>query len=295
MAMAHRAHVRTLGDLAPTAEADGPSMDAPALVGTLAVVDDWLDGLGLLDMAHSVLAGICPGTPEEILDHVLAESETILAGVRGPLDAEVWGSEILGMITVSGLEPAALDDLMAQTVVPMVEASGSPTALAMVVVLEALGGDRLRRAATEARRHLVAAGISEPDWAEGLGAPRLGPCWVYRDAFGDQESMALTFAYGRKRHALCVLVDHELGGGVKDAYVTEHVPTLRKHMFEMAEDDPIAWCDELASVDVAPRLGEALAAPECPAAFDQIESVTATRALLHSRVRLMLGSERSPT
>ncbi|MHB8246146.1 MAG: hypothetical protein ACYDGN_12490 [Acidimicrobiales bacterium] len=105
-------------------------------------------------------------------------------------------------------------------------------------MLGALAGPRLSSAAALARRHLVEAGVVEPPWAESLGAPRLGECWVYGDDFGDQESLVLTFAYGRKKDAVCVLIDHNLGGGVKDAYVSVRVPTLRQQMFEAAEDDP---------------------------------------------------------
>ncbi|ONI92386.1 hypothetical protein ALI22I_04410 [Saccharothrix sp. ALI-22-I] len=49
-----------------------------------------------------------------------------------------------------------------------------------------------------------------------IGRPRVGACFGYADTFGSQEGVALTFTYGRKSHALVLLIDYDLGGGVKD-------------------------------------------------------------------------------
>jgi len=210
-----RGHVALAGLSAPAQGAgDAPIAAAKPLLSTAAVIDDWLADLGLADVLRAGIEAWIPGTSEDAFARVLVDAETILAEGCSPLDAGMWGSEMLGMLALPGLEVAAVEDLVEEMVVPMAEASCTPTALAVLSVLGALGGPRLSRAAALARQHLVGAGVVVPHWSESLGAPRVGSCWVYGDDFGDQESLVLSFAYGRKKHAVCVLIDHTLGGGV---------------------------------------------------------------------------------
>jgi hypothetical protein len=255
-----------------------------------AAVEDWLAESGLLD---ELLAGLEQGTlasaAEEAFSNVLAEAEAYLATVRSALDAEMWGSEMLGIVTSSGFDLSAAEDFVADAIVPMAEEAGTPPALAMLVVLGGIAGPRLSSTAAVSRRRPIERGVPEPAWAEGIGAPTVGPCWVYGDVFGGQESVTATFAYGRARHALCVLIDHNLGGGVKDSYVVGRVPTLRRRMFDMASDDGATFCEEVAAADAAHSLRQAMACPECPWLSDQVEDVARTRALLRSRVALMLA------
>ena len=131
------------------------------LLTPLAAVEEWLADTGFLE---EVLAGIedgmVPGTPEEAFNHVLAEAEANLATVRSPLDAEMWGSEMLGVLTSSGFDLCAAEDFVAEAIVPMAEDAGTPTALAMLVVLSGIGGPRLSGVAAGARRRGPAADLS---------------------------------------------------------------------------------------------------------------------------------------
>lgn len=240
---------------------------------------------GLLE--ELLAAGVLPGTPEEAFEEVLSEAEVNLASVAGELDAEMWGSEMLGAFDLSGLSQAAVEEMLGEVIVPMAEAAGTPTALALVTVLAALGRSRLAKAASDARGRLVGKGVPEPPWSSRIGAPAVGPCWVSADVFGEQEALSVTFRYGRTQHALCVLVDHSLGGGVKDCYVAGKVPTLRRRSLEMAEDNPVAFFEDLEPKEAARRLQEALARRECPQLPDQVGDVACTRALLRSRTDLM--------
>ena len=119
-----------------------------------------------------------------------------------------------------------------------------------------------RCAAAPARQHPVEAGVVVPRWSECLRAPRVGPCWIYGDDFGDQESLVLSFACGSKRLAVCVLINPTLGGGVKDTYVRARVPTLHSHMFEAAKDDQVTFCEGLAPADASDRVRSAITSPE---------------------------------
>jgi len=255
---------------------------------TLAELEGYLTESGFLDELCSVAEGMLPGTPEEAFSEILAEAEANLASVSSPLDAELWGSEMLAIAGLGGIDLAAAEDLVTEAIVPMAESAGTEPALAMLVVMAHVGGPRLATAAQAARLRMVPLGIPEPVWAKGLGAPTVGPCWLYADYFGEQESVTLTFAYGRKRHALCVLIDHSLGGGVKDAYLCDRVAGLRQQMSRVAEHD-LSYLEDVTPEDAAARLGRAVAAPECPRLPDQVEDVARTRALLRSRLGLISG------
>jgi hypothetical protein len=235
-----------------------------------------------------------PTSPEEAFGGFLAAAENILPSFESPLDAEMWGSELLGMLRLMGLDPEAVEGFVAKMVVPIAETAATPAALALLIVLSRIGGAAVARAAEAARQKVVAAGVPEPTWAAGLGAPTLGRCWVYHDVFGEQESIFATFRYGRSEHLLCVLVDHGLGGGVKDSYVTTQVKRVRRQMTEMANDNPVTMVDDLEVAEAASRLQGALAAPPCPQAADQIRDSLLTSALVRSRAAHMSASLAQP-
>ena len=85
----------------------------------------------------------------------------VLGEIASPLEAELWGSDIL-----AALGGAA--SLAAQAMVPAAERSGSPEALAILRVLGALGWPDLRTPANEAAR-LAGRGVrtraGQPRWA----------------------------------------------------------------------------------------------------------------------------------
>jgi hypothetical protein len=258
------------------------------LPGSGTASGDWMDGSEVIgDLLADLPVDTVLGAFDAAITQVLAEAESHFASVKSALDAEIWGSEMLGFLSMPGTDPSDAEDFVSDVIVPLVEDSGTESALALTVVLEELGGDHLSGVAAAARKRLVERGVPGPAWSEVLGVPKVGQCWVSEDVFGDQSSVTATFSYGRRKHALCVLIDHSLGGGVKDSYVHSRVPALRKQTFEMAEDDQVTWCEDVTTADAADRLRQAIESPECPMMPDQIECVTATRALLRSRVGLM--------
>ena len=49
--------------------------------------------------------------------------------------------------------------------------------------------------------------------------------------------MAVSFGYGRRRYAVVVLIDHVLGGGMKDSYVAGAAPRLLAQTRGLARED----------------------------------------------------------
>jgi hypothetical protein len=109
--------------------------------------------------------------------------------------------------------------------------------------------------------------------------------WRYGDVFGQQSSLGVLFTDRGRDHALMVLVDHALGGGIKDAWVAEgrQAQGLRDRVMTGLADEPMAVFDDIDVAAVAQALRDALACPPCPAEEDQHEDVATHLVLVRSR------------
>jgi hypothetical protein len=175
---------------------------------------------------------------------------------------------------------------MTAGLVPAAEAAGRTGSLALLLVLAAVGSPALRAAAGPAAARVRAGGVTEPAWAAGLGAPRPGDCWHYADVSGRQESLTMTFAYGDREHAVCVLIDHGRGGRIRDAWVTR-TPGLRTLTEQAARTDPLVTFETIDTAAAARALARAIRAGECPEQPDQVDDVVAHRALLRARLEVL--------
>jgi hypothetical protein len=242
-------------------------------------------------MAHSepdIAELFAPLQPAQAADVVLSEARQVLAYVRQPIDAELWGSDMIGAL---GSRTAGSDDseVMAEltgSLVPAAEQQATPEALALLRILGAIGTQALKTAATEAAERVNASGVPDPDWAGAIGAPSIGRCWHYGDVGGQQESVTVSFGYGTAEHALSVLIDHGRGGKIKDAWVDDAAGLLDKTWLA-AEGDPLVVFEPIDPGDARERLTKAVAAGECPVKPDEAEDLAAHRALLHARVRYL--------
>ena len=254
------------------------------------------DLLRMLDDGHGGGAELVGGieallrmTPQQVLADVLDGFAPLLRRGVGPLAAELCGAEFLSTIRAVDPDDADLPTLLTD-LIGRAEARGGPEALAMLRVLAATGPDDIRPVAAGAGDRLVAGGLTDPPWAAGLGRPKVGPSFGYADFFGDQEAIALTFSYGRKRHALVVLIDHRLGGGVKDCFVTDQPDVIRAHYRDSAQSQGL----ELPFYEPAEALAileKALSRPPCPEQPDQVEDVREHLDLLRSRMQLLRGGQ----
>lgn len=199
-----------------------------------------------------------------------------------PLDAELLASEFLGLLE-DDIEPddlpEALTDLIADA-----EATGTREALAMTRALAVLAPPAVRQAASAAADRLTAAGVKAPGWARKVGKPALGPCFGYSD--GAQQGLALNFAYGRRTHTLVVLIDHQLGGGVKDCFVSDAPAQIREGYRAAAAQYGIPYHD-YTHEQARTILAEALAHEPCPEQEDQVEDVRSNLALARQRLELL--------
>jgi len=227
-----------------------------------------------------------PIAVEETFTGVLAEAASLLAQVDDPVDAELWGSDLIGALGSSAAGQASLTSALTGSLVPAAEAASTPQSLALLRVFAAVGPQGLRSAAGQAADRVHATGVADPPWAGTLGSPHVGDCWHYADVGGQQESLTMTFAYGNDQHAVSVLIDHGCGGKIRDAWVAK-AAGLRAETEQAARDDPLVVFEMIDAADAGRRLGRAISAGECPEQPDQVDDVVAHRALLRARLELL--------
>jgi hypothetical protein len=232
-----------------------------------------------------IAALFAPLRPAQASDVVLREAREVLAHLRKPIDAELWGSDIIGALSSDSASADVMAELTA-SLVPAAEESATPESLALLRILGAIGSPALRKAAAAAAERLIEAGVTDPDWAAAIGSPTVGRCWHYGDVGGRQESITVSFGYGDAEHALSVLIDHGQGGKIKDAWVDDAEGLLDK-TWMAAENDPLIVFEPIEPADARTRLENAVAAGECPGKPDEVDDLTAHRALLRARVRYL--------
>jgi len=231
-----------------------------------------------------------PLKPAQAFGVVLSEARQVLANVRQPIDAELWGSDMIGALgSGKGPDDGEVMTELALSVVPSAEADASPESLALLRILAAVGGPELRHAAQAAADRVAGGGVADAEWAAAIGSPTIGRCWHYSDVGGRQESVTVSFGYGSAEHALSVLIDHGNGGKIKDAWVDDATGLLDKTWLA-AESDPLIVFESLEPADAGQRLARAAAAGERPTKPDEADDLTAHRALLHARVRYLAAN-----
>jgi hypothetical protein len=245
----------------------------------------------MADSEPDIAELFAPLRPAQSSDVVLSEAHLVLGAVREPVDAELWGSDMIGALTrrAPGDGADAMADVMtelAASLVPAAERDASPEALALLRVLAAIGTPELRTAAAEAAGRLTASGVPDPAWAAAIGSPTVGRCWHYGDIGGRQESITVSFGYGAAEHALSVLVDHGKGGKIKDAWVDTAEGLLQKTWLA-ADNDPLVVFELIDPADARQGLAQAVAAGECPGKSDEADDLSAHRALLTARIRYL--------
>jgi hypothetical protein len=235
-----------------------------------------------------IAALFAPLPTSQAFEVVLREARDVLAGVRKPIDAELWGSDMIGALS-RGTDGTDVMTEIVDSLVPAAEKSATPEALGLLRILGAIGSPRLQAAATEAAERVTAGGVPDPEWAAAIGLPAVGRCWHYSDIGGRQESVTVSFGYGEAEHALSVLIDHGRGGKIKDAWVDDAKGLLDK-TWMAAENDPLIVFEPIEAADAGVRLARAVAAGECPAKPDEADDLSAHRAILQARVRYLAAT-----
>ena len=232
------------------------------------------------------------GAPDGLIGAATASLLAAIAEARSPLAAELVLCAAFGAVE-TGL-PDDVDEqerlealaLMLGQVIGHGEAIASVEALALLRVCSVLGPATSRSAARESAGRLAAAGVADRPWAGRVGRPEMLRAWRYGDVFGAQSSVGVLCDYRGREHVVMVLVDHLLGGGVKDCWVSEGraAKDMRNSVAAAMAGNPETFFEDIDAADVAALLGAALACPPCPEQADQIEDVNNHLHLVRARV-----------
>jgi len=216
----------------------------------------------------------------------------LIRAARTALDAEMCGSTMLGMFDRASAEASPRERLDGREsllggLIGWAEVEAAAGTLALLRVLEVIGSDLSREAAAQAAQRLSAAGVADRPWARVIGRPRALRAFRYGDIFGSQESATVLFDYNSREHSISVLIDHELGGGVKDCWIAEgkQARGIRNHTAIAMAAEPMAQFEDIAVDDALELLADALEQPPCPVEEDQIEDVAVHLPLIRARVR----------
>jgi hypothetical protein len=230
-----------------------------------------------------------PVAVEDTIAGVLTEATSILGQIDDPVDAELWGSDLIGALAASAVGPDSLMAALTGSLVPAAEAASTPESLALLRVFAAVGSPALRAVAGPAADRVRARDVADPPWAATLGCPRVDECWHYADVGGRQESLTMTFAYGDPQHAVSVLIDHGRGGKIKDTWVAQ-ATGLRADTERAARENSLVVFEMIDAADAGRRLKRAIGAGECPEQPDEVDDVVAHRALLRARLDLLVSA-----
>lgn len=240
-------------------------------------------------------AGGSPGdgdVPEELIGAATASLLAAIGEARSPLAAELVLCGAFGAVD-AGLPDDADEQerrealmLMLGQVIDHAESLASEEALALLRVCAVLGPAASRSAAGESANRLAATGVADRPWAARVGRPEMLRAWCYGDVFGAQSAVGVLFDYRGREHVVMVLVDYQLGGGVKDCWVTEGraAKDMRNSVAAAMAAEPEAFFEDVDAAAAAALLGTALACPPCPEQPDQIEDVNDHLHLVRARV-----------
>lgn len=183
--------------------------------------------------------------PDDVFAEMLLAARELLA-MRSPLDAELMVSDMLGAWWGKRLRGGDVEHVLGEGLVDYAAKAGTPAALTLLISIAYLGTARQAAKAEGAALALMESDVARPRWAERVGAVKPAGCYVSRDVYGDQDTVVCTFAYnGEDKHALVVVVDYNMGGMARDAWVSSQVDKLLEQAEAEAAGNPLLRFEEI--------------------------------------------------
>jgi len=252
--------------------------------GAPAELLETLDGVTDPELFIQRIAEAMP-EPDTTPDAVIEGFADLLTPETTPLAAELTGADFLGMVRRAAPDVDVTRELLSD-LIASAEKSAEPSGLAMLRAVAAAGAPGVREAANDSAAKLSAAGVAEPPWLDRIGAPTYDRAFGYRDEHGAQEAIATVFHYDDAEHAVVVLIDHGMGGGVKDVFFSDQTDVIRGEYERAAE---AMGCDLVDHEREQARriLASALEQPHCAEHDEQVDDVLDYRDLLRRRVEVL--------
>jgi hypothetical protein len=233
-------------------------------------------------------------SPNALFEELLHGARELLA-VRSPLDAELLVSDLLGTWwpqrhhTIGGM---GVEQLIGEGLVEYAAGKRTPAALALLSGIACLGTSRQAAGAEQAAIALIDAGVRSPKWADHLGAVSSANCYVNPDAWGDQDEVICVFSYaGEEPHALVSVIDYNVGGMLRDGWVSSQVDKLLDHCRRTAvfrvSSRPEDGFRQIDPSQARKTLEDALAATDSAEDPPVSDSFAAKHAFIRARIRAL--------
>ncbi|WP_327093103.1 hypothetical protein OIE66_08730 [Nonomuraea sp. NBC_01738] len=235
-----------------------------------------------------------------------------LLAVRTPLDAELMVSDMIGAWWGRRVRGGDVEQVLGEGLVDYAAKAGTPASLTLLICLAYLGTARQGAKAEGAALAMMESGVARPGWAERVGAVKPSGCYVSRDTYGDQDTVICTFAYrwgegrrsseaieaithGRDRHALVMVVDHNMSGMARDAWVSSHVDKLLEKARAEAAANPMLLFEEIEPQQARALLESAMKATSEPKTPPPVsDSYSAYHAFARSRLKALPPGRKRP-
>lgn len=225
-----------------------------------------------------------------------------LLTVRHPLDAEITVSELLSTWQEMRTRDIDPDLIIGEGLLDYARRAATPAALALLTGVSTIGvSARHRLIARRGARELAARGIASPHWVTSPATVRPIKAYVSRSLFGDADELICVYRHETEEgapsgeHALVTTIDHNLGGVLRDAWVSTKVDQLLRHGADQAARDPMMSFTSVSlgrahtlltsAIDRTARLVAATAA-DFPA-FRPSRSVTQLLGFIRARARIL--------
>lgn len=171
---------------------------------------------------------------EPILIDLLADAREVCK-LDDPLRAELFGAQL--RITLCDVWRLLMDDperVMGRTLVKLVERRTRPDALALLSAVGATWPEPAARQAQAAVLRLIQRGVDKPSWIDAVSGLRFVAAKLGEGSHAGVQLLLTCFEHPRLRyHCFCTAFDSNMGGIVKDVFVTEQVdevfPTRSRH------------------------------------------------------------------
>jgi hypothetical protein len=229
------------------------------------------------------------GPPDDPLVEFVRTAGEQMLEVAEPLAVEARASELLAMYEQTAAQARAagthVPDLTSE-VLAACRRLAEPESLVLAVAIAAVAAPPHDREAESAVAWLRAQGVRMPGWVDALGASRFTRAWRAGDVFGDQESLIFEVVHeGQPPCALVVLVDHNLEGQAKDAWLADDADGVVELWAK--QPDPAMTIEAVPVDEACRRLRDAMAASDLYGADGELrtEDFAQHRALVWAWLR----------
>ncbi|MBT2226757.1 hypothetical protein [Nonomuraea sp. NEAU-A123] len=239
-----------------------------------------------------------------------------LLAVRSPLDAELMVSDMIGAWWGRRVRGGDVEQVLGEGLVDYAAKAGTPASLTLLICLAYLGTARQGAKAEGAALAMMESGVARPGWAERVGAVKPTGCYVSRDAYGDQDTVICTFGYRwsdgapeepaagdappvvereQDRHALVMVVDHNMSGMARDAWVSSQVDTLLDKARAEAAGNAMLLFEEIEPQQARALLESAMKATREPKTPPPVsDSYSAFHAFARARLKALPPGRKRP-